>query len=295
MRPKIEIPWKRTSRCPCGSGRTLNRCCAGLDGAPRSKPFNLERADRNTGINRKGCYLAGQGNCGEKLSLEHAISHNIVKQLGDLAIRGFPGTDGKTDVVVPKKSAGFKVLCNLHNADLAPLDEHAGRVFSELGAAVFPIRHPDNKDREKWVYVDGPWLETFSLKVLAAYVAAGATTQSGHKVEVEVDWAKLTHAILTGNLDPGGGMRICASPAPNEVDGFQAIPICTRGNHVVGVHCVMRAFSFITVFDPNGTDPGKVIPNSTFRPSIHQLYGPGGSAFIYLSWRHRPNLRQFSS
>ena len=295
VRPKIKIPWTKISRCPCGSGTTLNRCCAGYDGAPRSKLFNLDRAERKTGLNRAGCYLAGQDNCGAKLSLEHPLSHNIVAQLGDLAIRGFPGVDGETDVVVPKGSAGYKVLCNLHNADLSPLDAHAGRVFAELGAAIFPIRHPDNKERENWVYVDGPWLESFSLKALAAYVAAKVITRSGQKVELDVDWIKLKRAILVGSLEDGGGMYICASPAPNEVDGCQFMPISNVGRQLVGIHCVMRGFSFRTIFDPANAGEGTIPPNATHRPSVHQLYGIGGSSFIYLAWRHKANLRQYSS
>ena len=295
FRPKIKIPWKKSSLCPCGSGKTLNRCCAGIDGTPRSKPFNLNKTERKTGLNRSGCYLAGQDNCGAKLSLEHALSHNIIDPLGDLAIRGFPGVDGETDVVVPKGSAGYKVLCNLHNADLSPLDAQAGRVFAELGAAIFPIRHPANKERENWVYIDGPRLESFSLKALAAYVAAKVITRSGKKVELNVDWTKLKRAILAGDLDDGGGMYICASPAPNEVDGCQFIPISNLDGQLVGIHCVMRGFSFRTIFDPTHAGAGTVPPNATFRPSVHQLYGIGGSAFIYLAWRRRANLRQYSS
>ncbi len=294
-KPKIKLPWRLADPCPCGSGERFGKCCtAGTDRTLRARPFSLERSPDSTGIDRDGCYLSGNHNCSRILSLEHPISRNILEKLGNVAQRGFPGTDGTVDVILPASSVGCRVLCDRHNSDLSPLDSYAGRVFGDLREAVLPIRHPTNDVRERWVYIDGPKLEAFTVKVVAAHQAVGNFTSRGKPQSFQVDWAKLRLALMSGQFEDGGGMHICASRAANEIDGCQYSPLATQDNWLIGIHMRIAGFSFATIFDRERMHTGILPANHTYRPSIHQLYGPGGSAFIALGWRHRYNGRSFS-
>lgn len=293
QKAKIRLPWTPIDLCPCSSGLTLKRCCGGIDGSPRASKFDLERASDQTGINLKGCYLAKHANCGSKISLEHPISRNILEQFSNFALRGFKDTDGTIDVIIPAKSAGYKVLCDRHNSDLSSLDDHAGRFFRDLGPAVFPIRHPQDENLLNWVFVDGPKIEAWAIKVIAAHQAVGNFTERGVPVSYQTDWNKIHRAILKGQFEPKGGLYICAARSPNEIDGVQFSAISSQG-WLIGVRLVVRGFSFAVLFDPERASEDTLPANATYRGSVHQLFGQGGSAFLFIAWHHRPNLRSYS-
>lgn len=292
-RQRVQLPWKTNDRCPCRSGEIYGRCCKAPEHSPRAKKFDLERAANQTGKDRAGCYLAGYQNCGEKLTIEHPISRNILEQFSNLGIRGFSGTDGTVDVVVPPKSAGYKVLCDHHNSDLSLLDTHAGQVFRDIIDAVLPIRHAQKKQLLNWVYVDGPKLEAWSTKVIAAHQAAGKLSNGGRPVTYQVDWNKIRRAILKGEFEPNGGLYICDAIAPNEVVGVQYHGVHCNG-WLVGVRVVMGSFSFMTIFDPVRASGDTIPRNATYRSSIHQLYAQGGSAFLFFAWRTRAKIKSWS-
>jgi hypothetical protein len=293
QQPKIILPWVGYQPCPCLSGKIFAQCCRGRDGAPRAKAFDLGRPANLTGHDKPGCYLSGKENCGEKLTIEHPISRNILEQWDNLAVRGFPGTDGTVDVIISPAAAGMRVLCDLHNSDLALLDEHAGRVVKELREIVIPMRHPQDDPLRKWIYVDGPMLSAWSVKLIAAHQAKGTFTQQGRSVKCDADWSKISAAILRGEFEEGAGLFICSYPKGNEIDGVQFDPLVSSG-WLVGVHVRIIGFSFITIFDMKRAGHGLVPPGATYRGSVHQLYAQGGDAVLYLAWRKRAELRSYS-
>ncbi|MFG1278979.1 SEC-C metal-binding domain-containing protein [Xanthobacter autotrophicus] len=292
-KPKIALPWGTMSSCPCGSGRKFAACCRGVDGTPRVPKFNLARHENETGVNNDNCYLSGNYNCCKKITLEHPISRNILDSFSNLAIRGFSKSDGSVDVIVPAKSAGYRVLCKTHNSDINILDEHAGRIFRYLGLIIIQIRHVQKNPIEGWVYIDGPKLEAWSVKVIAAHQAIGNFTEFGSHVNYHVDWKKIRIAILTGEFEPGAGLYICAAQAANEVDGIQYNAVVSNG-WLIGIRCVMRGFSFLTIFDFERVSAETIPENATYRGSIHQLFAQGGSALLFLAWNHRANLKTYS-
>lgn len=86
---------------------------------------------------RRTCYAAPLGSCSKKMSREHFISDNFLRQLnrsGGLRVGGLPWQQpGEIDAIPPSALTG-KVLCERHNSRLSRLDALAGRFFETLNS-----------------------------------------------------------------------------------------------------------------------------------------------------------------
>lgn len=297
MRAKILLPWGAGARCPCGSDRAYGICCRGVDGGPRTKAFNLEPKPPKTGYGHPRCYLGHTNDCETKISREHILSESILRQFDALAIRnaaGLGGADGVKDIVLPTQAATSNILCSRHNSTLSPLDEVAGKFFSSLHEAVPPIRQPNATAARGWAYADGPKLEAWAIKILAGTHASGNITVQGRPIETAIDREKAKAALYRGEFEPGAGLYVHANNVPNEMDGAQWY-LHRTGPLLCGIHICMQGFSFSVVLDATNLEPNALPANATYRPSLHQLYGVGGDAWIVLGWRHKAELRQYSS
>jgi hypothetical protein len=73
--------------------------------------------------------------CSTKITREHFISHNILKELvyeRGVKITGVPWIDYETWKVLPTESLASKILCENHNQALSDLDAQMGRFFRTI-------------------------------------------------------------------------------------------------------------------------------------------------------------------
>lgn len=132
------------------------------------------------------CYASRLENCRGKISREHYISENVLKQLGNIRLSGFPWV-GDRVVSLKPQALTANILCEGHNSALSPLDVFAGMLFSEL------YQWPKNRARS--ATVSGVALEKWCLKTLTGLLATGQLSDAANssrlsKKDIPIEWLK---------------------------------------------------------------------------------------------------------
>jgi len=168
--------------------------------------------DDRTGESLAGCFASASHDCTSKLSLEHWISHDVLRSYsvdGRLYISGVPWLGGQ-QVWLPTKRLGANVLCTRHNAALSRLDAMAGQMFRVLHGYQTAQAKPDSSARQGDSLVAvfaGPDLERWLLKVLWGGVAAGAFSRGGERLtslRSDIDHEALLETLFRGRAWPEG-------------------------------------------------------------------------------------------
>lgn len=116
-------------------------------------------------IGMDDCWARAIGGCGTKLSREHYVSQSLWD--GDnIDVIGFPWCKE-----APKRiglaSLTAKILCDVHNSSLSPLDAAAGEAFATLRRVVAFTKKPKKKSKDRKgvrFQINGPLLERWFLK-----------------------------------------------------------------------------------------------------------------------------------
>jgi hypothetical protein len=111
----------------------------------------------------KDCWARAIGGCSSKVSREHYVSQSLWPD-PTIEVVGFPWCKDE-----PKRiglgSLTAKILCDVHNAALSPLDAAAGAAMDTLRRVV--AFRPNRRRRSKKGVrfdIDGPLLERWFLK-----------------------------------------------------------------------------------------------------------------------------------
>jgi hypothetical protein len=153
---KSRYPSPYTS-CPCGSSKKAKFCCL-KSGQWSKKPSSIVMNGKQNYSHPK-CYAKTFDNCSTTISREHFISEVVLKQQeieGGVSAFGFSFLGAKTKSI-PINGMASKILCEVHNSALSPLDSEAGRLFKYSLDIAFsfhqapPLNIFSGEDIELWL------------------------------------------------------------------------------------------------------------------------------------------------
>jgi hypothetical protein len=205
------------------------------------------------------CYLAGYGNCSDKITKEHFISRNILERLAPLRFENaghFFG--GKQVVEVGVDSFSAKVLCDAHNGALSPLDAAAGQTFQTiqaLGADLLGVADP-NRRLAAFYVGSGIDMERWLIKVFLGLVAAGKIRAESSRVLSLVELPPELFDAMLGRaaLPPPLGLYVAAYPGqqfPLSGLSFSTLQLTDGSDAVGGMMLRLGVLDFILVTSPN--------------------------------------------
>jgi len=150
------------------------------------------------GYQHPKCYVHGNGSCSRKISKEHFISENLLRQIelnGTAKIAGFAWQKPETFDIrgIKHKSLAPKILCEYHNNALSPLDSTMGefsKVIGDFDRALSPSVANLVSERKKF---SGSDIEGWMLKCLIGMTASNNLKTANIKPECL--------ALLFGSID----------------------------------------------------------------------------------------------
>jgi|SRR4028118_6704 hypothetical protein len=193
----IRENFKPYDLCPCQSEKKANFCCwvskKRWNKAPalvQVRPIPVEDY-----ANPK-CYASLTKKCSTKITREHFISHNILKELvykRGVKITGVPWMDYETWKVLPTESLASKIFCENHNKALSDLDAQMGRFFR----TILDFDEDFNRDapKEELAVFSGEDIEKWMLKTVCAMVASSQLATPGQKNDVQLkkEWVDILY------------------------------------------------------------------------------------------------------
>ena len=148
------------------------------------------------------CYARGHGSCSRKISKEHFISENLLRQMelnGTVKVCGLACQASEQFNIfgIKHKNLAPKILCEYHNSVLSPLDKTMGEFFEIIGdfdRATSPSsQNPISEQKE----FSGDEIEKWMLKCLLGMTVSDNLKESTHlKPECldilfdKMDWPK---------------------------------------------------------------------------------------------------------
>lgn len=231
--------------CPCGSELKSKFCCRrGRRWKCRSVGVLLRPGDPDAAHPK--CYAAAYGGCSERITREHYFTRGVLNLIGDLEVRGLPGSPVEQPRRLGIKALTAKVLCEVHNSHLSRLDvvgTHLFETFKQTGAGLpaDPSFHLFNGlDVERWL-----------LKVLLGFSASGAAPDEGRRVRLsERPDPSLLAALYEGRpLGRGHGLYFVEPPHGRLIPGKLGFNLLfervgEREAKVVGVQADLNGFTF---------------------------------------------------
>lgn len=280
MRPPVRFHQERNSmipgynryaRCPCGSGDKAKFCCNWTEGHWNKKPAFLTPTPSDSGHNVKGCYLAFTNNCGGRLSLEHYVSHEILKSMspdGMSTVSGFRWLPEDQFTRVPSALLASKVLCSRHNSALSPLDTAAANL-KEL------IRKYDDPTalEDRVTLFAGEDIERWMLKVLCGFVVSGQARDSA--IQTIDSWSR----VLAG--DESWPREWGLYVVPNNFQHSQHFRFETfvkHNNEFVGAAIPLNNLPLVFLM------PDRSVGGAMYRPRYIHFTVNGERRTIILTW-----------
>jgi len=275
--------------CPCGSGKTISECGHLDQGKFRIPIPSLRPPGAPTGFGHPRCYLQSTLNCSEKISSEHYLSRSILEQLGSgaISVLGMPWLPQGKILTTSINSLTANILCTRHNACLSPLDNEAGRYFSELRSALIDLERKTISRKRHFHLVSGEALELWMLKVACGlYYSVGG--KDGEKISknymISID--KVQQAFFERQWDERAGLYLQAHTGSKVVlqENVGMIPLTSDAERrFCGATVSLLGFSHDLLFDTVGarTGPWTAL---TKRPSELFLTNRGLQHSIILTW-----------
>lgn len=189
--------FKAYDLCPCESGKKANFCCLVSKWRWNKAPALVQvRPIPVEDYANPKCYASLTNKCSKKITREHFISHNILKELAYerwVKITGVPWIDCETWKVLPTESLASKILCENHNQELSHLDAQMGRFFR----TILDFDEDFNRDapKEKLAVFSGEGIEKWMLKTVCAMVASSQLATQGQKNDVQLkkEWVDILY------------------------------------------------------------------------------------------------------
>lgn len=199
-----------------------------------------------TNYSHPKCYAKSTGACSHKISKEHLISDNILRDFEEnktVKIAGLPWIEHQTFNLLSRKSLVSHVLCENHNHQLSPYDAEAGeflRCLNEFDSD-FNAPQPSNEVKQ----FNGEFLEKWMLKVLCGLIASNQISEGGERKPVPLKEIYVG-ILFNGNLFPDTWGLYFKVPAANEVHKFNSVSFQpkTGGGEVKCVEVLLHNFTF---------------------------------------------------
>ena len=223
--------------CPCGSGLRSMRCC--WVGRERwyKHPARVVPTPKLS-IHEK-CYCAFTESCGTKITKEHFISRSILERIANgrrfiTFNRVRDGASISSNIGIDSFSA--KVLCDVHNTMLSPLDKAADDVFKRLEVLARVISNvKEIQFADFFAIASGHDIERWIAKVFLGLIAAKQIhSQTGRVIQLNEVPNEIFDCVVQGLALP--------SPLGLHMQSF------------VGQDRSLSGFSFSTIQLTDGSD-----------------------------------------
>lgn len=229
------------------------------------------------------CYASILGGCSTKISLEHYISHSVLKLLSDsdgmLPVEGLPWLGPTGAMKIDAAKFGSNLLCTAHNEALSPLDEIGHRFFVAIAdIPKYFEEQPTGPDRR--VLVNGHDVERWMLKIA---IGLGSVVLPKSK-----EWRPPRHWVRTlfGKRALTNGGMSCIAPVGSLVPRDARIgfaPMFWNQVEFVGVLVIVGGVRFMLLMSDQA---GEV---DVYRPGSLRFSGrsSGVEQIVWLGW-HSP-------
>jgi hypothetical protein len=167
----------RQGPCPCGSGSRAVGChLSPLDDVwitPEAAPL---LTGQSTNQSLPKCYANGSNDCSGKITNEHWISNNLLRELTNGApIQRFgPNWTKKQGSVLSASDFKSRILCERHNNNLSALDTLSGHLLRVIARYQRSLRE-DQSPRPEFALFDGESVERWLLKTFLGLSVGHAT------------------------------------------------------------------------------------------------------------------------
>lgn len=265
-----------SASCPCDSGKVTGECCVrnGVLSPEAVKLVLPEAGPPNT-----NCFAAGMGGCSTKMSLEHYVSHSVLKLMSDedgmVGIDG-PSWTGRPPLVAASKF-GAKTLCVAHNTALSDLDKVGHRFFAAFHSV--PERFAQGAE-DSMRLVHGHDLERWFLKMLCGFAA----------MHQDKEWRPPRHWVraLFGKREiTGGSGLICAVGEGSKVRDQRRLvlsPMSDANSVLVGLRVELAGIEFGLLMDGSAEKRPGIYRPGTFRYRSTST----GQQQLIIAWWHKP-------
>jgi hypothetical protein len=195
---------------------------------------------------------------------------------------------GKDSVEIGVDAFSAKVLCDVHNNGLSPLDDAAGLAFSTteaLTADLLSLAQAGAVAKNSFYLCSGLDLERWLIKVFCALVAAGKIKgQNDKPVPSSMVSTDLVRTLLgQASLVPPTGLYVEAYPGQQLSNGirFSTIKLPSKPDEVGGLIFHLGMLAFVLVTHPGY---GKLFSDDRwrYRPSHIWKLRQMGSSIDYL-------------
>ena len=200
-----------------------------------------------TNYSHPKCYARSTNDCSDKISKEHFVSNNLLKDFekdNKVKVTGLPWIQAKTFTLSSRNNMVSNILCTNHNNLLSPYDSEAGtlnRCIRDFDAD-FNTPTPLNEERQ----FNGNYIEKWMLKTVCGLIASKQIAQNGQRQnnillkDVYVD-------ILFNNaiLPPFWGMYL-KIPDNGQIHKFDCVSVLpmTANNEVKMAEFLFNNFVF---------------------------------------------------
>jgi len=284
---RLTVSWDKNGLCPCTSGINYSECCAGIDGFPAPKKYNLTPPNEITGIVNNNCFLSLDQNCSERISREHYISEAVLKQFDGLWIEGAPWLKKGEQKNYTTKALASKILCERHNSALSSLDEIAKMSFSNLREANAYATKKTLSKKTKYFIVDGHGLELWALKTMLGLYNAKIFQSENRRISSDYDfnYKKIYKSFLAGRFEPPLGLHIGTEVGKFVKNRIGFHPLLNEEYKIIsGMIINIFGTYFYFIFDTLGLAQNRLISNSNYRPWVIDIMGGKHKSRIILPW-----------
>ncbi|MER8809230.1 hypothetical protein [Mesorhizobium australicum] len=234
------------------------------------------------------CYMHSTNDCSTKISGEHYISENILRQFGPrLIVSGMPWQPAGQETRYGAGSLTANILCDRHNSALSPLDAAAGRFFRELGIAYGHVTKRSLSTKTSFFLSSGEALESWAFKTLLGLYHGGISQAEGRRLvdRVSLDEATPIRALSGQRLKAPLGTYVQRNVGATFGDYLRCAPLISKASGVLaGLRLDLRAVTFDFLID----EPEAAFyfrENANFhRPTVLDLVGRQRTSRFFLSW-----------
>ncbi len=293
-RPKpdsLDIPWRLTDPCPCGTGQAYQTCCYNAaDKLPLCKIGSLSPPGQETGFENAKCYLKFTKNCSPKITREHYVSAAVLSLFEGLQIEGMPWQEPGEKSSLSLTNLASKILCDRHNSALAPLDAAAGHAFEQISNAIAHALKKSVSRASKYFLVNGDALELWGLKTLLGLFHAKIARDKGVPMIDNFQFDnQLAYAALFGPGVPDP-LGIYIHPevggiVENKI-GFAGLS-SPGGEFLSGLRLQAHGIFIDFIFDPREGNPEFFKVKQYYRPWVLDFTGKKRTSRIIFSWARR--------
>jgi hypothetical protein len=203
------------------------------------------------------CYAKKTAKCSTKISGEHIISDNILKQFEHnktVKFTGLPWIEKHTFNLLSRKSLISNILCEHHNRLLSPCDNEVGKLIQCIKEfdADFNSQEPKSETRQ----FKGEYIEKWMLKTACGFIASNQIAENNQRKPVALK--DIYVDILFNNAEfPKNWGLYFKVPDNNQVHKFDCVSFLpmTGDGEVKCAEFLFNNFKFYLILgqpdDPN--------------------------------------------